>query len=570
MDKVVAQDKPRENIDHMKRLPAQILRILTRDEKRMSGWLLLSDVAVSIADIVFLALLLVIIQYYTGAGATGKLSFLPSKLFSQHTLVVIVIFFLLFSLKNLAGFLVYRAQCKFLFRVASRISRDKLTQYLEGGYASYIDTDSSVHIREVSYAPLEFCQHVLGGFQQMITQAVLILLAIAGIVLFNARLFFLLLAILLPPVFVLSYLLKGRLHTIRKNAQRSSERSLQHLQEALAGYVESNIYDKNEIFLDRFLHYQRQYNSYLSGQMILQGAPSRLIEVFAILGVVVLILIHEWSGLAGSSAVITIGVFMAAAYKIIPGIVKMLNLSGQINTYAFTLQTLTPPASLTIKKDKETPAERIRSVRLEDIDFSFEGRSVLKGLSLELGTGDFLGIEGPSGKGKTTILNVLLGFLIPANGKVIINGAGSMRESWWRRISYVKQQSFLIHDSIRNNITLNEAPCDETRLRSAIDGAGLNDLIESLQGVDTVISENGRNISGGQRQRIVLARALYKEADLILLDEPFNELDEGSECALLQHFLQLARAGKMIILITHNRKSLSFCNKIISLHEQPS
>jgi ABC-type multidrug transport system fused ATPase/permease subunit len=554
----------------MKRLPAQILRILTRDEKRTSGWLLLSDVIVSIADIVFLALLLVIIQYYTGAGATGKLSFLPSTLFSRHALVVIVIFFLLFSLKNLAGFLVYRAQCRFLFRVASRISRDKLTQYLEGGYAGYIDTDSSVHIREVSYAPMEFCQHVLGGFQQMITQAVLILLAIAGIVLFNARLFFLLLAILLPPVVALSYLLKGRLHAIRKNAQRSSEKSLQHLQEALAGYVESNIYDKNEIFLDRFLHYQRQYNSYLSGQMILQGAPSRLIEVFAILGVVVLILIHQWSGLAGSSAVITIGVFMAAAYKIIPGIVKMLNLSGQINTYAFTVQTLMPPDAQPVKKNKDTQAEKIRSVRLEDIDFSFEGRSVLKGLNLDISGGDFLGIEGPSGKGKTTIVNVLLGFLTPGKGKVIINGADSMREAWWGRISYVKQQSFLIHDSIRNNITLNETPCDEGRLNRAIDGAGLNDLIESLQGVDTVISENGRNISGGQRQRIVLARALYKEADLIILDEPFNELDEDSECALLRHFLQLARTGKMVILITHNRKSLSFCNKIISLHEQPS
>jgi ABC-type multidrug transport system fused ATPase/permease subunit len=557
MDKVAAPDKSRKNIDHMKRLPAQILRILTRDEKRTSGWLLLSDLVVSIADIAFLALLLVIIQKYTGAAMEGKL-------------YMIIVFFLLFSLKNLAGFLVYRAQCRFLFRVASRISRDKLTQYLEGGYAGYIDKDSSVHIREVSYAPMEFCQHVLGGFQQMITQAVLILLAIVGIVFFNARLFFLLLMIILPPVFALSYLLKGRLHAIRKNAQRSSEKSLQHLQEALAGYVESNIYDKNEIFLDRFLQYQRKYNSYLSGQMILQGAPSRLIEVFAILGVVILILVHQWSGLAGNTAVITIGVFMAAAYKIIPGIVKMLNLSGQINTYAFTLQALTPPDSLTKKKNKGTPAEKIRSIRLEDIDFSFEGRSVLKGLNLDLGSGDFLGIEGPSGKGKTTIVNVLLGFLTPEKGKVIINDADSVGEDWWRRISYVKQQSFLIHDSIRNNITLNETPGDETRLSSAIDGAGLNDLIESLQGADTIISENGRNISGGQRQRIVLARALYKEADLIILDEPFNELDEDSECALLRHFLQLARTGKMIILITHNRKSLSFCNKIISLHEQPS
>jgi len=80
-----------------------------------------------------------------------------------------------------------------------------------------------------------------------------------------------------------------------------------------------------------------------------------------------------------------------------------------------------------------------------------------------------------------------------------------------------------------------------------------------------MIAENGKNISGGQRQRIAIARALYKAADLIILDEPFNELDEASEIALLTHFRQQAQNGKMVILITHNKQSLSFCNKIVSL-----
>ncbi|MBN9384523.1 MAG: ABC transporter ATP-binding protein [Chitinophagaceae bacterium] len=534
----------------MKRLPAQIMRILTREEKTTAGWLLLCDIIVSIADIAFLALLLVIIQH---AG--------------HYSVLLVVTFFLLFSCKNLAGFLVYRAQCRQLFRVASRISRDKLTSYLEGGYADYINTDSSVYIREISYEPLEFCQHVLGGVLQMITQATLILLAIAGIVLFNAKLFFLLLVILLPPVIVLSWFLKGRLHSIRQNAQRSSSKSLQHLQEALAGYVESNIYDKNEIFLNKFIHYQREYNSLLSGQMILQGAPVRLIEIFALLGVVILIMIHQWSGTAGDSAVITIGVFMAAAYKIIPGIVKILNLSGQINTYAFTLRKLRTGQTELIKRDRSL--EKIRSVQMKGIYFSYNGHPVLRGLDLRMEPGDFLGIEGPSGKGKTTIMNVLLGFLSPDKGKVVINGDDGMRQDYWSRIAYVKQQSFLIHDSILHNITLNGKARDEERLRNAVDAAGLTGVIETFpEKLDKVITENGRNISGGQRQRIALARALYKEADLIILDEPFNELDEESESSLLRHFRQLAQAGKMIILITHNRKSLSFCNKTLSLHEE--
>jgi ABC-type bacteriocin/lantibiotic exporter with double-glycine peptidase domain len=135
----------------------------------------------------------------------------------------------------------------------------------------------------------------------------------------------------------------------------------------------------------------------------------------------------------------------------------------------------------------------------------------------------------------------------------------------------VKQQSFLIHDTILRKIVLDETTPNETRLHAAIETAGLTQLVDSFpEKLEKVIAENGKNISGGQRQRIAIARALYKETDLIILDEPFNELDEASENRLLQHFKQLTQTGKMVILITHNKSSLSFCNKIVSLDETQS
>jgi ABC-type multidrug transport system fused ATPase/permease subunit len=395
--------------------------------------------------------------------------------------------------------------------------------------------------------------------------------------------------ILLPPLFGVFYLIKDKLRAARKNARSSSEKSLQYLQEALSGYVESNIYHKNEVFLDRFVTYQRQFNKYVTDQMIVQGLPGRLIEIFALMGIVILIAVSKYSGNNGGSAIITIGVFMAAAYKIIPGIVKILSLSGQVNSYAFTLDNLgpaSPPTTATpptpgssqpltgtstpigAQPPADTPAN-IRSVRFNNVRFSYDGRRILHDQRLQLSSGDFLGIEGLSGRGKTTILNLLLGFLSPDEGDILINDNitdRSIRQQYWRNISYVKQQPFLIHDSIRRNITLNGIACDETKLHNAIKAAGLEGLIASFpEKGDKIIAENGKNISGGQRQRISIARALYKAADLIILDEPFNELDETSEIALLTHFQQLAQNGKMVILITHNKQSLSFCNKIVSL-----
>jgi ABC-type bacteriocin/lantibiotic exporter with double-glycine peptidase domain len=139
---------------------------------------------------------------------------------------------------------------------------------------------------------------------------------------------------------------------------------------------------------------------------------------------------------------------------------------------------------------------------------------------------------------------------------------------YWPFVSYVRQQSFFIYDTIKKNITFEEDP-HINNLTYALEVSGLHELIESFpEGSEKIITENGKNISGGQQQRIAIARAVYKDADLIILDEPFNELDEASELKILGHFIEMTKQGKIVILVTHNRKILSHCTKIISLDEQ--
>jgi ABC-type bacteriocin/lantibiotic exporter with double-glycine peptidase domain len=462
-------------------------------------------------------------------------------------------------------------QLKFIYEVASRLSKKNIANYLNGNYTDYVSIDSSVHIRRISQQPIEFCHYVLGGFQQIVSQSLLILVTIFAIVIYDPVLFPLLFFILAPPIILIGFLMRKKLNRIRKTAKTVSEKSIQYLKESLSAFVESNLYDSKTFFASRYHAAQSKFNNILSEQLVIQNLPSRLIEIFAILGLFILILINSFTTKTNSIPLITLGAFMAAAYKIIPGIVKILNSSGQIKTYEFTIEDLLQNNSIHFKKMTQN-IHALQSVALKNVSFNFKKELVLNNFSFTISQGDFIGVSGISGKGKTTMINLLLGFLKPSQGSILVNGiytGNEERQQFWKNIGYVKQQPLLIYDSILKNITLNENDVDFQKMEEVIRVAGLKELIDNYpEGYNKIITENGRNLSGGQRQRIAIARALYKESDLIILDEPFSELDWLSEERLLNHFSELANAGKMIILITHHKESLSFCNKIISLDEK--
>ena len=184
--------------------------ILGNKEKRSFSILIMLDIIISIIDIVSLALLLWIIQFYIQPGDSKLLSFLPGWLAGKQSVWLIAIYFIFFALKNIAGFYIDKAHYKFNSRVAIRISHNKLVNYQNAGYDEFINIDSSKHLRMICMQPFEFCQYILTGIQQMITQVCLIIIAVLAILLFNAKLFLLLLIILLPPVLVVFYVIKKK------------------------------------------------------------------------------------------------------------------------------------------------------------------------------------------------------------------------------------------------------------------------------------------------------------------------------------------------------------------------
>jgi ABC-type multidrug transport system fused ATPase/permease subunit len=550
----------------LKQILTDILNILQKQERIKLAKLILFDLVMGVLDVAFLGMILVVINFYIKNQQPAIVSFLPAKLANRDSLMLIGLFLILFGFKNWIGYVNSKLQQHFFYGISSRLSKRNIQSYLTDDYLRFVNIDSSVLIRRISQQPIEFSNYILTNLQQIVSQSILILATITGVLFWHPDLFFMLFLLLLPPVILLGNFIRNKLKAIRANNRVVSQKTIQHLQESLAGYIDSNIYQKGDFFVDRYYNQQLQLNNNIATQQTLQGLTSRLVEVFAILGFFILIAINKLSAGTPAVSLLTIGVFMAASYKIIPGIVKILNSASQIKTYQFTITDLQPAEPAIVFTDE---TESIRSIIFEQVKFRYKDKRVLNNISFEIQAGNFVGISAASGKGKTTIIHLLLGFLKHHKGNIYINDVKTnwiKRQGYLSRISYVKQQSFIINDTILKNITLSDDGFDKARLDDVIAFCGLENIISQYaDGVNEFIKENGKNISGGQRQRLMLARALYHDFDLLILDEAFSEMDSESENNILLKLKLLAQKGKIVVLITHNNASFDFCDRVISL-----
>lgn len=233
----------------MKLTIANILSVLTKPQKRKLAILIIYNILISILDIISLALLLFLIDFYTVHANQHAFSFLPAAWQSYNSIWLMAIFLFFFILKNEMGYLLIQKQYRFVYTVAADISEKNLLHYLEGTYADHVKIDSAIWIRRISQQPVEFSHYILAGLQQIITESILIAFTIIAILVFNAKIFLLLLVVLLPAVVLISYFIKLRMQNTRVLVKKASEQTLQYLKEALAGFIESNVYQKHLFFI---------------------------------------------------------------------------------------------------------------------------------------------------------------------------------------------------------------------------------------------------------------------------------------------------------------------------------
>lgn len=239
-----------------------------------------------------------------------------------------------------------------------------------------------------------------------------------------------------------------------------------------------------------------------------------------------------------------------------------------------TLMYLDQPAGDNVSDNGEPPISFLSTISLSEVSFTYDAQSplVLKNVSLDIRRGARVGFMGPTGGGKSTLLDIVMGLLEPTRGSLLIDGRivnGRNRRSWQARLAHVPQNIFLSDATVAENIAFGQdsAGIDMERVRSAALQAQIAGAVESWPlGYDTKVGERGLKLSGGQRQRIAVARALYKRADVIIFDEATSALDSETERALMEAIDSIGE-GCTILIVAHRLSTLEKCDEIFELRD---
>ena len=272
--------------------------------------------------------------------------------------------------------------------------------------------------------------------------------------------------------------------------------------------------------------------------------------------------------------VFIMGIYALAAFRILPLVNRLIIAYQGLKFYLPTLKTVSENLKLENKKEILNSSAEIKfldKIEIKDLSYKYleSDEYTLKNVNLIIKKNDIIGIYGPSGSGKTTLINIIIGLIYPDKGVVEVDGKNinNFLSDWRNNIAYVTQ-SFKPRDvSIEENIAfgMKDSNLDDKRMGEAIRISQLENWVQNLpQKQKTIISENATNISGGQNQRIAIARAIYKNTDLIVLDEATAGLDNDTEDKFLE-FIKKNELKKTFIIISHSRKVLSICNKVFDL-----
>ena len=476
--------------------------------------------------------------------------------------------FILF--KNVLVMGLSRFQNYFLLSLYKRLSFSLFSSYYHRGLLFISRLGSTRLGYEVNYVCYAFSMSLLSPLLNM-TADVLLILLVTAVLLVYAPMTVLMLYLAFFP-FMLMYIfgIKRRIRYYGKKELLARREQTRIVTEAYKGYAELEV---NHAF-------PSLQHSFLKGLDTISFCRLKLETVYHLplclseLSVVIGLTLLALSGTGNVKALV--GIFAVGAFRLLPALRESLSAWTQIQNSVFCLRIIKAGMEDLFSTFEEKPTAGLsfeKEIAISNLSYTYpEGKRVLKEFDCTIRKGEYIGVRGSSGIGKSTLFNLLLGFLKPDGGEIRIDGvllSAENRKLWHRRIGYVPQGVFILDGTLAENVALGCCDISKEKVKRILRQVRLDEWVDELPlGIDTLLGESGARLSGGQKQRVGIARALYKEADILLLDEATSALDTATECEINEIICGLRNdyRGLTVLSIAHRESSLALCNRIITLN----
>ncbi|MBQ7425534.1 MAG: ABC transporter ATP-binding protein, partial [Lachnospiraceae bacterium] len=356
--------------------------------------------------------------------------------------------------------------------------------------------------------------------------------------------------------------------------------------ESVTGIKEIKVANKENYFINGYADCGAGYVNAVQKYNLYNSTPRLLIETIAIAGMVGYMLVVMLNGTSLTSLLPQMTVLAAAAARLLPSANRINNYLTSIAYFEPFLDNVSDNLQMEIhdesisydsekyrEKSEVTKLPVKKTITLSDITYKYPGtdKLILDGASMEIPVGKSVGIVGTSGAGKTTIVDVLLGLLIPEKGVIMADGVdvNTNYRGWLKNIGYIPQTIFMTDSTIRKNVAFGvpDDEIDDNKVWQALKEAALDEFVKELpEGLDTQIGERGIRLSGGQRQRIGIARALFEDPEVLVLDEATSALDNDTEAAIMDSINRL-HGRKTLVIIAHRLQTIEKCDMIYNIGE---
>ncbi|MFG6149938.1 ABC transporter ATP-binding protein [Halobacillus sp. B23F22_1] len=506
---------------------------------------------------------------------------------SNNTFIIfsVIVLLLVFVSKNLYLLLFNYTQFRVILNQQVKLSADLFQEYLTKPYTFHLKRNTSDLLRNINSEVPKVFQGIIMSSFQLFTEILVIVCVLTLLFITSPIATITAFTLLSVSVFIFFRVFRKKISSLGNEQQKVSGKMIKWVNQGLGASKVVKVTGKESFFINAYKG-QSQIKANNSRYMkLLEQVPRLFIETLLVFVVLITMVIIILQGKNTSEIISTMALFAMAAFRLMPSITRVVAMVTAIRYSQPALSVVyndllgekddkSSISELGIRNDVINRGERTykKLIKLEKISFKYPGQDnyCVENVSLNIPIGDSVAFVGPSGAGKTTLVDIILGILQPEKGEVKIDGESlkSQKSLWQQKIGYIPQSIYLSDDTIRGNVAFG-IECEKINDKEvwrALEQAQLKEFVKDLpEQLNTTVGENGVRLSGGQRQRIGIARALYHNPEILFMDEATSALDNETEKEIMKAIDGL-KGEKTLIIIAHRLSTIKNCDTTFEIN----